>query len=127
LHQTRQAVKEHGEDRHRARQQDRFFCPRRFESLLEDLVLHGLATKQPFEIAHPLLEPARLGGRHDLIIGADGFAAPFAHQPPPAEHQAGRKPVAAGNVADRHAGLHRLGNHRQLHIGRGSVAAAPRR
>jgi len=30
----------------------------------------------------------------------------------------GRQPVAASNIADRHAGLHRLGDHGQLQIGR---------
>src|SRR5205807_6344907 len=74
--------------RRRARQQDRFFCPRQLERLLEDLDLHGLTAEQPFEVAHPLLEPAQLGGGHNLIIGAYGFATPFAHQPPPAEYQA---------------------------------------
>jgi hypothetical protein len=27
-------------------------------------------------------------------------------------------PVAASNIADRHAGLHRLGNYRHLQLGR---------
>src|SRR5260370_754556 len=48
---------------------------------------------------------ASVGGA-TIYLGADGFATPFAHQPPPAEHQAGREPVAARNIADRHAGLH---------------------
>src|SRR6266513_1509038 len=39
----------------RVRQQDRFFCPCQFESLFENLDLHGLAAEQPFEIAHPLV------------------------------------------------------------------------
>jgi hypothetical protein len=64
------------------------FCPSEVESLLEDLVLHRLAAEQPFEIAHPFFQPAQLGSRHDVIIGADGFAASFAHQPPPTKHQA---------------------------------------
>ena len=31
----------------------------------------GLAAQQPFEVAHPLLEPAQLGNGNDLVIGAD--------------------------------------------------------
>src|SRR5205085_12367992 len=46
------------------------------------------------------------------------FLAAFAHQLPPAEYQARAEPVAASNIADRHAGLHRLGNHGQLQLGR---------
>ena len=43
---------------------------------------------------------------------------PFAHQPSPPEDQARLEPVTAGNIADRHAGLHRLGNNRQFLLGR---------
>src|SRR5262245_34585465 len=103
------------------------FCPSQVESLLEDLILHRLAAEQPFQIAYPFFQPAQLGGRHDLIIGADSFAAPFAHQPSPTEHQTRREPMAAGNIADRHAGLHRLGNHRQLQIGRKTAPAGDAR
>src|SRR5262249_5110853 len=52
-----------------------------------------------------------------LVGGRDGFLAPHAHQAPPAEHQARREPVTASNVADRHAGLHRLGNDGELQLG----------
>src|SRR5262249_8788061 len=55
--------------------------------------------------------------RNHLVVGPDGFLAPLAHQPPPAEHQARREPVTASNVADRHAGLHRLGNDGELQLG----------
>src|SRR2546423_1076370 len=59
------------------------------------------------EFAHLLFQPTQLGGGYNLI-GADGFATSFAHQPSPAEHQAGAQAVAASNIADPHAGLHRL-------------------
>jgi hypothetical protein len=59
---------------------------------------------------------------YSLPLKGSIFHAPllaaFAHQLPPTEHQAGREPVAAGNKADRHAGLHRLGIHGQLQLGR---------
>src|SRR5262249_19325888 len=67
--------------------------------------------------AHALFKVADFGRRNHLVVGPDGFLAPLAHQPPPAEHQARREPVTASNVADRHAGLHRLGNDGELQLG----------
>ena len=88
------------------------FCPREIERLLEDLDLHGLAPEQP--LAHALLQPAHLGSSRHVVIGADRLLAPFAHQPPPAKHEARAKRVAPCNIADRHPRLQRLGDHGQL-------------
>ena len=82
-----------------------------------DLDLHGLAAQQPLQFAHAVFETTYFGRCHHLVVGAHRFLASLAHQPPPAEHQAGAQPVATGNVADRHAGLHRLGNHGELQLG----------
>jgi hypothetical protein len=43
-------------------------------------------------------------------------------QPPPSEHQAGREPMTAGNIADRHTRLHRLADDGQLLLGREAAA-----
>src|SRR5580704_4234710 len=51
-----------------------------FSNVLIDCV-HRLAAEQPFEIAHPLFQPAQFGSRHHVVIGADGVTAAFAHQP----------------------------------------------
>ena len=56
------------------------------------------------------------GGRHHIVVGAHGLATAIAHQPPPPEHQARGQPVPAGNVADRHAGLHHLLDDRRLRL-----------
>jgi hypothetical protein len=93
------------------------FYPGKIKSFCEDLDLKSLAAEHTLEVSDALLEPPQLGGCHDVIIGAYGLAAAIAHQPPPAEHQARREPVTAGNVADRHPGLHRLGDDRQLLLG----------
>jgi hypothetical protein len=66
----------------------------------------------------PILEPADIRRRNDLVIGANGFLAAFRHQPPPSKHQARREPMAAGNIADRHPRLHRLRDNSQLLLGR---------
>jgi len=95
-----------------------FFCPCEVESLLEDLDLHGLATQKTFELADAVLELAGFRSRNDVLVGSNGFLAAFAHQPSPPEHQARREPMAAGNIADRHARLHRLGDHGKLLIHR---------
>jgi hypothetical protein len=61
---------------------------------------------------------ADLGSCQDIIVGANRLLASLAHQPPPAEHQAGREPMTTGNITDRHAGLHRLSNHGNFQIAR---------
>ena len=60
----------------RVRQQDRFFCPCQFESLLEDLDFHRLAAQQPLQFAHALFKAADFGRRNHLVVGPDGFLAP---------------------------------------------------
>src|SRR3954463_13670504 len=102
----------------RARQQGLFFCPCKVQSLFEDLNLHGLATQKTFELADAVLELAGFRSRNDVLVGSNGFLAAFAHQPSPPEHQAWREPMAAGNIADRHARLHRLVDHGKLLIHR---------
>src|SRR5260370_11393906 len=95
------------------------FLPARGRArLLEDLDFHRLAAQEPLQLAHPLLETTHRGSRDDRIVSAHRFLAPLTHQLPPAEDQAGRQPVAASNIADRHTGLHRFGNHGQLQLGR---------
>ena len=87
-------------------------------SLLEDLDLHGLATQKTFELADAVLELAGFRSRNDVLVGSNGFLAAFAHQPSPPEYQARREPMATGNIADRHARLHRLGDNGELLIHR---------
>src|SRR6476469_370862 len=88
------------------------------ESLLEDLDLHGLATQKTFELADAVLELAGFRSRNDFLVGSNGLLAAFAHQPSPPEYQARREPMATGNIADRHARLHRLGDNGELLIHR---------
>src|SRR3954468_5156978 len=102
----------------RARQQGLFFCPCKVQSLFEDLNLHGLATQKTFELADAVLELAGFRSRNDVLVGSDCFLAPFPHPPPPPAHEAPREPMAAGNIADRHARLHRRGEHGKLLIHR---------
>jgi len=94
------------------------FCPCEVESLLEDLDLHGLATQKTFELADAVLELAGFRSRNDFLVGSNGLLAAFAHQPSPPEYQARREPMATGNIADRHARLHRLGDNGELLIHR---------
>jgi hypothetical protein len=77
-----------------------------------------LATQKTFELADAVLELAGFRSRNDVLVGSNGFLAAFAHQPSPPEHQARREPMATGNIADRHARLHRLGDHGKLLIHR---------
>jgi hypothetical protein len=84
----------------------------------EDLVLQGLAAKQPFEVAYPLLQPAQLGGRNNLIICANRFTVPLPSSTASSGTPGWARAMAAGNITDRDAGLHRLGNHGQLQIRR---------
>ena len=96
----------------------------RFTALtLEDLDLECLASELAFQLADPLLETARVGRRDHVVIGANRLVATLCHQSPPTEHQARGEPMASGNVADRHAWLHRLGDDGELLPG--GKAAAP--
>ena len=53
-----------------------------------DLDFERLASELALQFADAFFEPPRVGGRHHIIIGADGFLAAFGHQSPPSEHQA---------------------------------------
>ena len=66
----------------------------------------------------PVLELAGFRSRNDFLVGSNGLLAAFAHQPSPPEYQARREPMATGNIADRHARLHRLGDNGELLIHR---------
>jgi hypothetical protein len=88
--------------------QQRFFCPRRGQRLLEDLDLEGLAAEQTLEFPDPLLELVHPGGAHHHVVGSDRFPAALGHPLPPLEQQARREPVLAGHERDRHARLERL-------------------
>jgi hypothetical protein len=94
------------------------FCACEIKGFFEDLDFQRLAAKLAFQFADPFFEPTEIGRWHDVVIGTHGFLAAIGHQPPPPEHQARGEPVAAGNITDRHARLHRLGYDRQLLLGR---------
>jgi hypothetical protein len=51
-----------------------FFLPRQVERFLEELDLHRLAAGRPFQLTPPLFKAADFGGRHHIVIGADGFS-----------------------------------------------------
>ena len=78
----------------------------------------------------PRIDPGDAGGAREGLFGLEGLHAscehrpssPSLNQPTPAEHQARRQSVTASNVADRHTGLHGLGNDGQLQL---SQEAAP--
>jgi hypothetical protein len=75
---------------------------------LEDLVLKRFLAQQAFELTNLALELSHFRRRDDLVVSADGFLAPFAHQSPPFEYEAGMNTILAGNVRDRHPGRRRF-------------------
>jgi hypothetical protein len=49
------------------RKQGWFFCPSKIERLFDDLDLHGFATQQPLNLAHPLFKAAHFESRHNIV------------------------------------------------------------
>jgi hypothetical protein len=71
---------------------------------LEDLVLERFLAQQAFELTNLALEFSHFRRRDDLVVSADGLLAPFGHQSPIFEYEAGMNTILAGNVRDRHPG-----------------------
>jgi len=84
------------------------------QSLLEDLHLHGLATEEPFQFAHSLLEPADLGVADDSFIRPHSRRASLRHQPPPSIQQVRRNAVTPRHRGNRLPRLQALFDDPQL-------------
>src|SRR3974390_1100128 len=82
--------------------------------LLQDLVLQGLLAQNPLELPDPLLQRTNLGARDHLLVRLDRFLTALGHEPSPAEDQAGRSTMLAGDVRNRHPRLGGLTHHHQL-------------
>jgi len=76
------------------------------QRLLEDLVLHRLATEQAFEVTNPLLQIADARRADDVLVGLDCSVPPLQHTALPGEELRGRDTSLAGDERNAHARLH---------------------
>lgn len=83
-----------------------FFWAGDVQRLLEDLVLHRLATEQAFEGTNPLLQIADARRADDILIGLDCSVSPLQHTALPSEQLRGRDTGLAGDERNAHARLH---------------------
>src|SRR5215475_4206772 len=90
------------------------FFLRHLQCFAQDLVLQGLLPQHSLELADTLLQLSNLSSGDDLIVRPDCFFAAFGHPPSPPEDQTRRNTMTAAHVGNRHAGLGRLRQDRQL-------------
>ena len=76
--------------------------------LAEQLVLHGLLTQQPLQLAHLRLQRTVLRRRHHLLAGCSCGQGTLVHQPAPREHLTAADAMLAGNERHAHPGQIRL-------------------
>lgn len=76
------------------------FCPRLFQSLLQEFNLQRLSPELALQLPHPVFELANGAVRGYAIAAAHGNRPSFKHQAPPPIQQVWRNAIAVGHRPD---------------------------
>ena len=76
------------------------FCPRLFQSLLQEFNLQCLSPELALQLPHPVLELANGAVRGYAIVAAHGNRPSFKHEATPTIQKVWRKAIAAGDRPD---------------------------